>query len=224
MQDTFRADGREIRIDRHEPGGDGKRPAILLLHGSGGNIGFWLDRLAPVLSSAGVALFAPHYFDRTGTQRADFAAITDGVHVPQWLETIDAALAFAAAQPRVDPARVALVGISLGAYLSLALAAEFSASSEAAVRKRIRCIVELSGGLAEPFASMATREFPPTLVLHGEADTVVPVSEARALDARLEALGVAHETRVLRGEGHWFSGGAQFQLMLTVAGFLKQRL
>jgi dienelactone hydrolase len=224
MQSTFPSGGRNIRIDMHEPPTTTPHPAIILMHGAGGNVGFWLDRLAPHLSAAGIALYAPHYFERTGTARADYAAITDGVHVPQWLDTLDAAVAFAAQRPNVDPARIALIGISLGAFLSLAFAAGLSASSDPQARHRIRALVDLSGGLTDPFAGRATRDFPPTLILHGEADTVVPVSHAHALDALLTKLAVPHETRLLPSEGHWFSVGGQMQLLLAVANFLSKHL
>ena len=42
-------------------------PAIVLLHGSGGGVSFWLDRIGPMLSRLGVLIYAVHYFDRTGT-------------------------------------------------------------------------------------------------------------------------------------------------------------
>jgi carboxymethylenebutenolidase len=224
MQSTFRAGDHEIRIDMHEPKTSSAHPAIILMHGSGGNIGFWLDRLAPYLNSAGVALYAPHYFDRTNTVRADLAAITDGVHVPQWLSTLDAAVTFASTRPNVDPGRIAIIGISLGAFLSLAFAAELSASSDPVIRRRIRALVDLSGGLVDPYAARATSAFPATLIVHGEADNVVPISHAHKLDKLLSNLNVKHETRMLPNEGHWFSGAAQMQLLLAVGGFLSKNL
>lgn len=233
MQDSFFAAGKSIRMEAFEPPAASAKatglpstriPAILLLHGAGGRIGFWLDRLAPHLLSAGVALYAPHYFDRTDTQYADLAVIADGVHVPQWLETIQAALQWIGARPGVDPQRVAVIGISLGSFLSLSLAALQSASPDPALRTAIRCVVDLSGGLPEPYASTATHDFPPTLILHGENDTVVSVSHARKLDHRLSELDVPHETRLLPGEGHWFSAAAQLDLLLSVSRFLSRYL
>jgi carboxymethylenebutenolidase len=223
MTETFSSGGTTIRMEAHAApaASSEQRPALLLLHGAGGNTAFWLDRLAPHLNAAGVSLFAPHYFDRTGTDRADFATIGDGVHVPQWLDTIATAYAVVASRPGVDPQRIALVGVSLGAYLSLALAATRSA---AATLPSIRCIVELSGGLVEPYASQATSSFPPTLIVHGESDDIVPVQNALDLEARLSSLGVPHEMALIRNEGHWFSAAAQLQLLMTVGAFLRKHL
>jgi carboxymethylenebutenolidase len=224
MTETFTSGGKSIRMEIHQQASSRPQPAIVLLHGSGGNIGFWLERLAPNITAANVSLFAPHYFDRTGTQRADYAAITDGVHVPQWLDTISTALSIILHRPEIDANRVAFVGISLGAFLSLALAAVNSASSDPAVRARIRCLIDISGGLVEPFATQATTSFPPTLIVHGEADEVVPVNLARELESRLSSLSVPHQTKILPGEGHWFSLGSQMQLMMALVGFLRAHL
>lgn len=233
MQQTFLAAGKRIPIDVHEPqptpakssqGANAAFPSILLLHGAGGNVGLWINRLAPHLRSAGVALYAPHYFARTGTEYADLRIIADGIHVPQWLDTIEAALQWVRARPGADPQRIALVGISLGSFLSLSLAATKSASPDPAVRKVIRCIVDLSGGLPEPYSHAATKDFPPALIVHGEADPVVSVSHARELDRLLTQLGVPHETKLLPGEGHWFSSAAQLQLLLSIFSFLSRYL
>ncbi len=201
-----------------------KRPAILLLHGSGGNVDFWGNQLAAILQEAGVHLYAPHYFDRTGTKRADISLLSDGIHVPQWLETINDALRFVAARPDVDPARIIVAGISLGAFLGLALAATLSASGDAAETRRIRAIVDVSGGLVPPFERMATARFPPTLILHGIADMVVPVTFAQELATKLTQLGVAHRAELLPGEGHWFSASAWPRLLMAVSAFLQPLL
>lgn len=225
MKQSFTCGGKQIGLDviGLDEGREDKRPAILLMHGSGGNVDFWFHRLEPLLSQAGVLLFGLHYFDRTGTVRADLATITDGVHVPLWLDTLDSAIQHVAAHPQVDPKRLALVGISLGAYLSMSWAALQSARS-APAGPQVRCIVELSGGLTEPYASQATGRLPPTLIIHGDQDHVVPVGEARRLDDLLTRLGVAHEVHILPGESHWFRSAAQWQLLLAVSGFLSRYL
>ncbi len=172
-----------------------RRPAILLLHGSGGHVDFWTGRLSPLLREARIGLYAPHYFDRTRTVRADLATITDGVHVPQWLETLDDGLAFAASRPTVDPGRIVLAGISLGGFLATSFAAQLSASPDGS--KRICALLEVSGGLPPPYDALATRRMPPTLIVHGAVDNIVPVSFAHDLDRKLTELGVSHRTEIL---------------------------
>ena len=207
--------GKAVRIDGAEPATTGAHPALVLLHGAGGNTDFWLERIAPLVARLGVAVYAVHYFDRTGTTRADPAMLSDGKHVPLWMEAVRDALKAIAARPGVDANRVALVGISLGAFLSLALAAE---------GLRIKAIVEISGGLVPPYEALASRAFPPVLIVHGDRDTVVPVAMAHALETTLKKLGVAHKTEILAGEGHWFSSPAQARILAAVAAFLAQQL
>jgi dipeptidyl aminopeptidase/acylaminoacyl peptidase len=223
MHETIQAGGKSIRLEAH-PAPNGPAPALVLLHGSGGNVDWWAGRMAALTSAAGLSLFAPHYFDRTDTRRAELPMFTDGLHVPLWLDTISATVNAVRARPEVDPDRIALVGVSLGGFLALALAAGLSASKDSSERAKIRCIVELSGGLIEPFASAATTHFPPTLILHGTRDEVVPVTQAITLDKRLTQLAVPHEIHLLEGEGHWFSNAAQPQLLMRLAAFLNQQL
>ncbi len=212
---TFASGGASIRIQQIEPSGPGPFPAILLLHGAGGNTGFWLQKFAPQLSKLGIACYAVHYFDRTGTTFADAGAILDGHHFPLWLETVRDSLAYIALRPKIAANRIALLGISLGGFLSLATAA---------TAKNIRAVIEISGGMAQPYAAQTTAAFPPTLILHGDADTVVPPTQATELDALLTRLAVSHQTILLPGEGHWFSAAAQLRILAAVAQFLGRHL
>jgi len=224
----FISGGVPVRMYADEPatasGPAQRRPAIVLLHGSGGHVDFWTARLGPLLREARIGLYAPHYFDRTNTARADLATITDGVHVPKWIDTIDAALAFVAARSTVDSSRVVLAGISLGGFLATSFAAQLSSSADPQEYQRICALLEISGGLVPPYDSLATSRMPPTLILHGAADEIVPVSFARDLDLKLTELGVMHQTEVLSNEGHWFSGGSLPRILLAVSSFLEPHL
>ena len=225
MQETLQIGGKAIRLQVHEPpASDQPHAAIVLMHGSGGNVDWWSSRIAPHVTGAGLALFAPHYFDRTGTERAHYETIIDGVHVPLWIDTLRATLEIVAARPTVDATRIALVGVSLGSFLSLGFAAECSAAEDAATRCKIHCLVDLSGGLVEPYASRATSHFPPTQILHGDRDSIVPVHHAHDLANRLTGLGVEHELHILEGEDHWFSPAAQTTILLRLANFLGKHL
>ena len=213
---SFTSGNTAIRIDQQEPSTPGQHPAILLVHGSGGNVSFWFDRIAPQLTRLNLWLYAVHYFDRTNTARADPAMILDGYHFPTWLDTVADALTYIRSRPTVDPNRIALLGISLGAFLSLAVATNPGA--------RVRAVAEISGGLPDPYAARAGSSFPPTLILHGSADQVVPVRLAHELDARLTQLSVPHETRIYPRQGHWFDTATQLQMILAMSSFLTRHL
>ncbi len=226
----FHSGGRSIQMHAQEIDSTAagtattRHPAILLLHGSGGHADFWTTRLGSVLRESNIGFYAPHYFDRTGTARADLATITDGVHVPLWLETLDAALHFVASRPTVDPERIVLAGISLGAFLALAFAAQLSSAQDLTGPRRVRALLDISGGLTPPYDALASAAMPPTLILHGAADNVVPVSFAHDLDRILSRLNVPHRTEILPGEGHWFSAAAFPRMLLAVSSFVQEQL
>jgi dipeptidyl aminopeptidase/acylaminoacyl peptidase len=217
--ETILSGGKPLRLLSAAPVSRpaGPAPAILLLHGAGGNVGYWFSRVAEPLTQVGCFVFAVHYFDRTGTQRAGPAELADGVHVLAWLEAVRDTVQHLAADPRIDPSRVGLIGISLGGFLSLSLAATLP-------RPGIRAVAEISGGLIPPWREQATTAFPPTLLLHGDRDTIVPVAQAYDLAARLARLGVEHETVILPGESHWFTPAAEARLLELATGFLARHL
>jgi carboxymethylenebutenolidase len=212
---TFLSGTVPIRLRSHKPNHHGPHPALILFHGSGGNVDPWLQHIASAVSSMGVAIFAVHYFDRTQTTQADPILIQDGIHFPLWLATAKDALSQIAEMPDIDARRIALFGISLGAFLSLALATE---------AKPIRVVIEVSDGLVEPWSTRATSAFPPTLIFHGEVDTTVPVSFARGLDDLLSRLDIRHQTVLLANETHRFSSPAIMQILSTTLTFLKANL
>jgi len=212
---TFLSGGVPIRIQAYNATTPGTHPALILFHGAGGNVEHWLQYLTPAINRLGINIYAVHYFDRTKTQRADLTLIQDGVHVPLWIATATDALAHIAALPSVDKRRISLLGISLGAFLSLALATE---------AKPIRAVIDISGGLAEPWSTRATSAFPQTLILHGEADTTIPVSHARNLDDLLNRLEVRHQTVLFPNEGHYFSPAACLSILGIISDFLSKNL
>ncbi len=90
----------------------GPRPAVLLVGGSGGGIG-WQDWYAELLAREGFTALALAYFRMDGLP-AELERIP--------LEYFERALAFLRGHPAVDPARIAVVGVSKGGELALLLA------------------------------------------------------------------------------------------------------
>jgi acetyl esterase/lipase len=56
--------------------------------------------------------------------------------------------------------------------------------------------------------TFVTKDDPPTLTIHGTADTLVPPDQAERLDQALQKAGVPHELLLLEGQGHGFRGEA----------------
>src|SRR4029453_13002623 len=73
-------------------------------------------------------------------------------------------------------ARVGAVGHSDGGITVLGLAANACCADS-----RIAAVVSLAGGLAAFPGAWSTPAAPPTLVVHGDADTVNPISSSRTI-------------------------------------------
>lgn len=215
MSATYQSGSATIRVDQYEPADAKPHAALVLLHGSGGAAAYWLDRFAPLLNQFGVAVYAPHYFDRTGTKHASAETILDGKHFGEWLAAVKDAVTYATTRPSVDANRIGVLGISLGGYLAMALAAE---------DRRVRAVIELSGGMPPGWESRIAAGMAPVLVLHGAQDEVVPVSEADKLRALLQERGVEHEVEILANEGHWFSPASRPGVLMRCAAFLAKYL
>ena len=50
--------------------------------------------------------------------------------------------------------------------------------------------------------SLVTPKFPPTLIVHGDDDKVVPLQQAQAMDRALAKAGVDHKLEIIPGGGH----------------------
>jgi dienelactone hydrolase len=192
----FESKGKSIAVETFEPKAPGQYPAIVILYGSGGmDIGGPVFRgLARELARRGYVALLPHYFDRTGTKISDPA--TSAKHFKEWMETIGDAVTFVAGRPAVDRERIGLLGFSLGAYLSL---------SNATFDPRVKAVVEFFGGLPPALEDRADK-LPPTLILHGDADPIVPVKEAHRLESLLKDRKVPYELHIYKGAGHAFLG------------------
>ncbi|MGE5321439.1 MAG: alpha/beta hydrolase family protein [Actinomycetota bacterium] len=207
----FLSGEKEIRLEHYASAKPGLRPAILLVHGSGGPMG-GIDPFARQAAGMGVHVFVVHYFDRTGHTWVSPGVIRD-FFVP-WLETLRDAVNFIVTQPGIDVERIGLLGFSLGGFLSLALATQ---------EPRIAAVAELFGGLPEHFMQEAGK-LPPVLILHGRRDTVVPPAEAEKLEAVLKRHQIPFEIKIYSDQGHHFTGLAQLDALRRVVGFFRRHL
>lgn len=114
---------------------------------------------------------------------------------------------------KIGPEALALVGFSQGAMMALHVAPRRAAPMAA--------VVAISGKLLHPdrLAAEAVVK-PPILVIHGDADAVVPFPEMTAACTALVAAGFATYGHVMAGSGH---GIAQDGLANALA-FLQKTL
>jgi carboxymethylenebutenolidase len=210
---VFESGGKNIRLDCFMPAHNGRGlPAVIGLHGSGGGHGSMAEP-ATLLAGQGFAVYVLHYFDRTDTVSAD-GLQTIARHYPAWMKTLWDSVSFVAHRPEVDPARIGLMGFSLGAYLSL---------SAASIDSRIRAVVEFFGGFPKEM-KLFMRRLCPVLILHGDQDRTVPVQEAYHLQQLLENKQIPYEIQIYPGVGHGFSAEIWRDAGLRSLAFLNKYL
>lgn len=189
---VYQSGGKPIRLDACLPElTHAGLPGVIALHGAGGGVS-GMERYAALLAAQGFAVYILHYFDRTGTTSADKPTIMR--NFPLWMKTLWDAISFVETQPQVDASRIALLGFSLGAYLSLA---------NSAIDPRVKAVVEFFGGMPKEM-NLFMRRLCPVLILHGEDDATIPVEEAYNLKKLLEKKGIPYEIKIYPGAGHGF--------------------
>lgn len=188
----FESGGKSVRLDAYLPATSATSlPTVIALYGAGGNVA-GMEGYSRALASKGFAVYLLHYFDRTGTQFADKPIIFR--NFPVWMKTLWDAISFLEQQPQVNKDRIALLGFSLGAYLSLA---------NSAIDHRVRVVVEFFGGMPKEM-KLFIRRLCPVLILHGADDATVPVEEAYQLQNLLEKKKIAYEMKIYPAVGHGF--------------------
>ena len=190
---TFTSGGKNIRCEIFVASGTKKAPAVLILHGGAGMTLRAADfrRYAQDLAERGYVAFIPHYFEATNSTTMD--RITPS-NLSAWITAVHDAVTFASQHEAVDGTRIGLIGFSLGSLVGL---------SEAREDSRIKAVSEYYiGGLN--LMPRSSGRFPPTLILHGEADRTANVEAAYRLKAMLEKQGVPCEMKTYPRKDHAF--------------------
>jgi carboxymethylenebutenolidase len=186
---------RSVEATYFRAPGNEKRPAVLLLHGAGGfdrQIAAY-HRYASALAQNGIDAYLVYYYSA-----ADQEGMRRGEEVFQkryaaWAKTVDD-LADALKKKPDSNGKVGLVGFSNGAIL---------ASGAGARDPGIAAAVIYYGGAPWPTLGPVTR-FPPLLILHGDADQVIPVREGQLLAVFAQERGAKVELVIYPGESHGF--------------------
>jgi len=218
---TFPSEGKSVTIERFDPKGEGVHPAVMVIHGGGGAQGGWrMIRLLEALTGAGYIAFVPHYFEGTGGNWAHSANTEQPM---AYVRTLKDAARFMTEQPGVQRDGIALIGFSLGGYVGLALAEEESSHPPPQPSPAIKAVIEMYGAMPD-FAADRMTTMPPVLILHGQDDTVVPVSNASDLEKLLQKKSATYEIKIYPHQGHGLEGDAVADANERIVAFLKAHL
>lgn len=220
----FESGGKPVEDFYCVPAGAGTDPAVILLHGAvprGAGNATYASMCRGFAAGGYYAMFVEYYSQAGPSKPGDppvtgrgFAAWVNG-NFPIWTREIASGVSVLGRNRRVDRARIAVIGYSLGAFLAVAAGATEGG--------RLAAIVEYYGGMPVGYAHLAAN-MPPTLIMHGADDRVVPVRYAYKLNQILTHDGRPHEMKIYPGVGHSFGVVAHGKFWQTMLDFLRRYL
>jgi acetyl esterase/lipase len=220
-----RAGEAPLTLDAYVPEGAGPFPGVIIVHGGGfmrGDKQTYVPPLFEPLSKAGFAWFTINY--RLAPDYRFPAAVDDVERAVEWVR-------HNAAQYKVDPQRLALVGESAGGHLvsfagtrDLGIRAVVSFYGPHDLEARARAQKQLSESVqafvgvrelndetyralraASPAAHLR-KGMPPYLLIHGTTDATVPFEQSTAMCDKMRAAGNRCEVFAVEGAGHGVGG------------------
>jgi dienelactone hydrolase len=189
----------ELRIPR--PGTD-RLPAVVFLHGSGGISGF-VDDWSQQLNPLGVATFLLDSF----TGRSLVSTVNDQDQLARLAMTIDAyrALDLLAKHPRIDSARIAVMGFSRGGQAALYSSMKrLQRMHGPAGGVEFAAYITLYANCGTTYVDDTEITDKPIRMFHGSADDYVPVAPCRSYVERLRAKGKDVQLTEYAGAHHVF--------------------
>jgi dienelactone hydrolase len=190
---------RQVAVVQFKVPGTDPRPSVLLLHGAGGfdrRIAEY-NRYASTLANQGMDAYLIYYYSDM-----DEKFMSNGVDIfeqryPVWAKTVGELAEYLEKQ-KDSNGKAGIIGFSNGGIL---------ATGASTLDPKITAAVIYYGTEPWPLGTPAKR-FPPLLVLHGDADQVIPVENGRQLATLAKKLGGSVDLVIYPGESHGF--GADF--------------
>jgi carboxymethylenebutenolidase len=210
---------REVHVTYFAAPGEGQHPAVLILHGAGG-----FDRqidnynhYASTLASHGIDAYLVYYYSDVDEKNLASGANVFEERYVAWAKLVDD-LADYLQKQKTSNGKIGLIGFSNGGIL---------ATGASTLDPNINAAVIYYG--TEPWPlKMPAKRFPPLLVLHGDADQVIPVEAGKHLAEVAKGLGGPVDLVIYPGEKHGFGSNTMNKngadaLNRTIA-FLRKEL
>ena len=179
-------------------------PAVVLMHGSGGVYRELLEFWPQLLNDQGIAAFVVDSFSPRGVQ----STVEDQSRVPMPADVADAfaALGLLATHPRIDKARIGIMGFSRGGTTAWRTAVNRLIEGAAPQGLRFAAHVpQYSGGCAG-LSSMVVKagvfDAAPMLWIHGADDDYTSAADCKAYSDRIAAAGTPSDFLLLPGARH----------------------
>ena len=244
--------GRPLKLDIYKPKAGGNGAAVLLLHGGGWSRGS-KDMLAPhatALAEQGFVAIAPEY-RLTGEARFP-AQIHDAKRAIRWARSHAGELGFDPGRLCLEghSAGAHLVLLAAGTPDDARLDPPEGSGGVSASVAAVAAIyppVLFHLGDTRPSGSLPARSLPgadeseesvmlaspiehvspalpPVMLLHGDADKVVPVSASRRYEERVRAVGGKVDLHIFGGLPHGFGNHEEFRpmMMTMIGGFFRR--
>jgi dipeptidyl aminopeptidase/acylaminoacyl peptidase len=227
-------DGRALEALSFQPATGERLPGILLVPG--------FQRTARDLIGLGVQLAGEGFVGLAVTQpgfgRSEGPADYVG---PRTVRALEEGLDRLKKDARVDASRIGLYGFSRGGMAAALIAVrrddlkaavfgagiyDFQRAHDEVPIEAIRKNMEIETGMTREAVEVRSAVLRmdalrcPVLILHGDADRNVPVSQALLLQERLKALGKDFEIRIFPGRDH----GIGPEVATETVAFFKKRL
>jgi carboxymethylenebutenolidase len=189
---TLPAKEHPVHVTYFRAAGTERRPAALILHGAGGFERFraGYETYASDIAAAGIDAYLVEYYSA-----ADASAVESVFEqrYEAWAHLVDD-VADDVLKQQDSNGKIALIGFSNGGIL---------APGAAALDAKITAAVVYYGTVPWPLKQAPAR-LPPLLILHGDADTIIPLNEGRALAQFAKGLGGSAELVIYPGGKHGF--------------------
>lgn len=176
------------------PDGGGKHPAIIVIHEWWG-LNDWVKQQAQNFAGQGyVTLAVDLYRGKSGTTADEAHILMRGLPDDRGLRDLEAAFAYLASRPDVNPAKIGSIGWCMGGGWSIKLAES---------QPKLAAFVVNYGSLPTDPAIIAKIQAP-MLGNFGADDKGIPPESVRTFENAMKSAGKTENVKIYDGAGHAF--------------------